>query len=46
MDSWDLIHMRMLSGSVSSWPELYANVIRYVLSPLAISVAGRIEDRG
>ena len=30
MDSWDLIHMRMLTGSVSSWPELYANVLRYV----------------
>ena len=29
MDSWNL-HMRMLAGSVSCWPELYANVLRYV----------------
>ncbi|THV87360.1 methyltransferase LaeA [Aureobasidium pullulans] len=26
-DSWDLIHMQMLCGSVSSWPNLYAKVI-------------------
>ncbi|KAG9547240.1 methyltransferase LaeA, partial [Aureobasidium melanogenum] len=25
-DSWDLIHMQMLCGSVSSWPNLYAKV--------------------
>lgn len=25
-NSWDLIHMRMLNGSVKSWPELYQKV--------------------
>lgn len=29
MDNWDLIHIRMMCGSISSWPELYANVFRY-----------------
>jgi hypothetical protein len=31
MDSWDLIHMRMLNGSISSWPEIYAKIFRFVL---------------
>lgn len=30
MESWDLIHLRMLCGSISSWPELYANVFRHL----------------
>lgn len=29
-DSWDLIHLRMGYGSISSWPEMYHNVFRYV----------------
>lgn len=28
LDSWDLIHMRMLSGSITSWPEIYQKVYR------------------
>lgn len=39
LESWDLIHMRMLAGSVSSWPEVYAKVFRS-LKP----VFGWIED--
>ena len=27
-DSWDLIHLAMLCGSVTSWHEMYANVLR------------------
>ncbi len=27
-DSWDLIHLGMLCGSVADWRELYANVYR------------------
>ena len=30
MDSYDLIHLRMLAGSISSYQELYTNIIRYV----------------
>lgn len=30
LDSWDLIHLRMLNGSVTSWPELYQKIYRYV----------------
>ena len=29
-DSWDLIHLAMLCGSVSSWHEMYDNVLRWV----------------
>ncbi len=29
-DSWDMIHLRMGLGSVSSWPELYQKIFRYV----------------
>ncbi|KAJ9131981.1 Methyltransferase LaeA [Pleurostoma richardsiae] len=29
-DSWDLIHMRTLSGSVTSWPHLYAKVFAHL----------------
>ena len=29
-DSWDLIHLAMLCGSVTSWHEMYANVLRWV----------------
>jgi len=31
-NSWDLIHMRTLKGSIQSWPQLYAQVFRYVYS--------------
>ncbi|KFY69222.1 hypothetical protein V496_00418 [Pseudogymnoascus sp. VKM F-4515 (FW-2607)] len=30
MDSYDLIHLRMLAGSISSYPELYANIFQHV----------------
>lgn len=30
MDSYDLIHLRMLAGSISSYQELYTNIFRYV----------------
>jgi hypothetical protein len=29
-DSWDMIHIRMACGSVSSWPELYQKAFTYV----------------
>ncbi|KAF2839261.1 methyltransferase LaeA [Patellaria atrata CBS 101060] len=29
-DSWDLIHLRMGSGSVSSWPELYQKIFTHL----------------
>jgi hypothetical protein len=32
LDSFDLIHMRMLCGSVSNWAELYAKAFRYKLN--------------
>jgi len=28
-DSWDLIHLRMACGSVTSWPELYQKIYSY-----------------
>ena len=28
-ESWDLIHLRMLCGSIHSWQELYQNIYRY-----------------
>jgi hypothetical protein len=27
-ESWDLIHMRTLNGSIKNWPKLYAEVFR------------------
>lgn len=27
-DSWDLIHMRTLNGSIADWPKVYAEVYR------------------
>ena len=27
-DSWDLVHLGMLCGAVTEWPELYANAFR------------------
>jgi hypothetical protein len=30
LDSWDLIHMRMLNGSIQSWPGLYQQIFRCV----------------
>ncbi|KAK2627424.1 hypothetical protein QTJ16_003390 [Diplocarpon rosae] len=29
LDAWDLIHMRMLAGSLSSWPDTYAMIFRW-----------------
>ena len=29
-DSWDLIHMRAMNGSIRSWSELYPKILRYV----------------
>ncbi|KAH8649478.1 LaeA-like protein [Tricladium varicosporioides] len=29
-DSWDLIHMRMLNGSVTSWAQMYAKAFRHL----------------
>ncbi|MCJ1253639.1 Secondary metabolism regulator lae1 [Lignoscripta atroalba] len=29
-DSWDLIHLRMAYGSVSSWPEIYQKVFQHL----------------
>ncbi|KAB2575618.1 Secondary metabolism regulator LAE1 [Lasiodiplodia theobromae] len=29
-DSWDLIHLRMACGSVSSWPELYQKIFSHL----------------
>ncbi|KAK8187599.1 LaeA-like protein [Phyllosticta capitalensis] len=29
-DSWDLIHLRMACGSVSSWPELYQKIFAHL----------------
>lgn len=34
-DSWDLIHLRMGCGSVSSWPELYQKIFAYAPVPCA-----------
>ena len=31
-DSWDLIHLRMACGSVSSWPELYQKIFTCVIA--------------
>jgi len=31
-DSWDLIHLRMACGSVTSWPEMYQKIFAYVCS--------------
>jgi hypothetical protein len=28
VDSWDLIHMRMLNGSISNWPDTYHKIFR------------------
>ena len=30
-NSWDLVHMRMLNGSITNWPRLYGEIYRYVL---------------
>lgn len=34
-DSWDMIHLRMACGSVSSWPELYQKIFSCVPVPPA-----------
>ena len=31
LDSWDLIHMRMLNGSVENWVKMYQTVFRLVI---------------
>ncbi|ATZ49708.1 Bclae1 [Botrytis cinerea B05.10] len=30
VESWDMVHIRMLSGSINSWPALYQKVRRYL----------------
>lgn len=30
LESWDLIHIRMLNGSIESWPELYQKVFMHL----------------
>ncbi|KAM3077933.1 Secondary metabolism regulator lae1 [Clarireedia jacksonii] len=30
LESWDMIHIRMLAGSIGSWPELYQKVYRHL----------------
>ncbi|KAH6711824.1 methyltransferase LaeA [Leptodontidium sp. MPI-SDFR-AT-0119] len=30
VDSWDMIHMRMLAGSISNWPATYAQIFRHL----------------
>ncbi|KAF4611378.1 hypothetical protein G7Y89_g15635 [Cudoniella acicularis] len=50
LDSWDLIHMRMLNGSVSNWPDLYAKVFRHLkpvtgwLEHVEIDLVPRCDD--
>lgn len=30
LNSWDLVHMRMLNGSIANWPRLYSEIYRFV----------------
>ena len=41
-DSWDLIHLRMGYGSISSWQEMYHNVFRHVHRRRGRSSAWRV----
>jgi hypothetical protein len=42
-DSWDLIHLRMACGSVSSWPELYQKIYTYVPARRAQNTEPRLK---
>lgn len=49
-DSWDLIHMQMGSGSVSSWPSLYRRVFSHLrpgawFEQVEIDFEPRCDDR-
>ncbi|KAH7389151.1 methyltransferase LaeA [Cadophora sp. MPI-SDFR-AT-0126] len=50
VDSWDLIHMRMLAGSISSWPATYAQIFRHLkpnygwLEHVEIDMEPRCDD--
>ncbi|KAF8854588.1 methyltransferase LaeA [Acephala macrosclerotiorum] len=50
MDSYDLIHMRMLNGSISSWPDIYSKVFRHLkpgygwLEHVEIDMVPRCDD--
>lgn len=37
-DSWDLIHLRMGYGSISSWQEMYHNIFRHVHRILEVTM--------
>lgn len=39
-NSWDLIRLGMLSGSVLNWPEMYHNVWQWVSLDVRISAIG------
>ncbi|KAL2056678.1 hypothetical protein ABVK25_003072 [Lepraria finkii] len=49
-DSWDLIHLGMLCGSVQSWREMYGNVMRHLkpgtghLEQVEIDLEPRCDD--
>ncbi|KAI6708842.1 methyltransferase LaeA: variant, partial [Diplocarpon mali] len=50
LDAWDLIHMRMLAGSLSSWPDTYAMIFRHlkpgygVMEHVEIDMEPRCDD--
>ncbi|TVY71330.1 Secondary metabolism regulator [Lachnellula suecica] len=50
LDSWDLIHMRMLSGCVENWADVYAKVFRHLkpefgwLEQVEIDMVPRCDD--
>ncbi|KAF2140091.1 uncharacterized protein K452DRAFT_60631 [Aplosporella prunicola CBS 121167] len=49
-DSWDLIHLRMACGSVSSWPELYQKIFAHLkpgygwIEQVEIDIQPRCDD--
>ncbi|KAF2401850.1 LaeA-like protein [Trichodelitschia bisporula] len=49
-DSWDLIHLQMASGSVSSWPELYQKIYTHLkpgfgwIEQVEIDLTPRCDD--
>ncbi|CZT00557.1 related to methyltransferase [Rhynchosporium agropyri] len=50
VDSWDLIHMRMLAGSISSWQDTYTQIFRHLkpqfgwLEHVEIDMEPRCDD--
>lgn len=50
LDSWDLIHMRMLNGSIQSWPGIYQQIFRHLkpgfgwLEHVEIDIIPRCDD--